>query len=96
MFGKDTKKPGVILPGSPKIGDRFRSEDVSKEIREDDEVVSVAETVSTPAGKYENCIKVKETLADGAIEYKYYAKGVGVVREQPAVGDVLLKSHQTR
>ena len=96
MFGKDTKKPGVILPGNPKVGDKFKSEDVSEEIREDDEVVSVSETVTAPAGTYENCIKVKEVLAEGATEYKYYAKGIGVVREQPAVGDVLLKSHQTR
>lgn len=95
MLGKDTKTPGVILPGNPKVGDKFKSEDVSKEIHEDDEVVSVSETVTTPAGAYQNCVKVKETLADGDVEYKYYAKGVGVVRESPAEGDVLLKSHET-
>jgi len=95
MLGKDTKKPGVILPGNPKVGDKFKSEDVSKEIHEDDEVLSLAETVKTPAGTYENCIKVREKLADGSTEYKFYAKGVGVVREQPPVGDVLLKSHET-
>ena len=96
MLGKDTKVPGVILPGKPKLGDKFSSEDVSKEIHEADEVVSLSETVTTPAGTYQNCIKVKETLADGDVEYKYYAKGVGVVRESPAEGDVLLKSHTTK
>jgi len=95
MLGKDTKKPGIIIPGQPQVGDHFRSEDVSKSIREDDEVVSSNESVTTPAGSFTNCIKVKESLADGAIEYKYYAAGVGVVREQPSVGDVLLKSHTT-
>ena len=34
-------------------------------------------------------------LADGAVEFKYYAAGVGVVREVPGEGDVLLTSHVT-
>ena len=38
-------------------------------------------------------IELKEALADGDVEYKYYAEGVGVARESPADGDVLLKSH---
>jgi len=93
MLGKDTQKPGIILPGHSKVGDKFKSEDVSKEIHEDDEVMSLSEKVKTPAGTYDNCIKVKEKLADGAVEYKYYASGVGVVREVPEGGDVLLTSH---
>ena len=56
-------------------------------------MVSLTETVVTPSGTYENCAKVKEFLADGKIEFKYYAKGIGVVREQPEDGDVLLISH---
>ena len=96
LFGKDTQHVGVIIPAHPKVGDKFMSEDVNKEIREDDEVVAVGETVSVPAGKFENCVKVKEVLADGEIEFKYYAPGVGVVREVPAGGDVVLKSHKSR
>ena len=96
MFGRDTQIPGVLFPAHPKVGARFKSEDVSKEINEKDEVVSVSETVVTPAGTYKNCVKVREKLADGTTEYKYYAPGVGVVREQPPKGDVLLKSHTTR
>jgi len=41
-------------------------------------------------------VKVKKTLADGKIEYKFYASGLGVVREAPSDGDVLLKSQTTR
>ncbi len=83
-----------MFPAHPKVGDKFRPEDVSDKIRENDEVVSVTEKVITPAGTYENCVKVSEKLADGSIEYKYYAPGVGVVREVPEKdGDVLLKTH---
>jgi hypothetical protein len=96
MFGKDTKTPGVMMPGQPKVGDVFKSEDVSKDINEVDEVLAIGETVTTPAGTYPNCLKLKENLADGSIEYKYFAPAVGCVREVPAEGDVLLKSHTTR
>ena len=96
LLGKDTQKPGVLMLAHPKVGDVFKSEDVSKEINETDEVVSVSETVTVPAGTFANCVKVKENLADGTTEYKYYASGVGVVREVPPGGDELLISHTTR
>ena len=96
LLGKDTKNAGVIIPAHPKVGDKFKSEDVNKEIHEDDEVVAVNETVSVPAGTYENCVKVKEMLADGKTEFKFYAPGVGVVREVVSDGEVVLISHTTR
>jgi hypothetical protein len=34
MWGKDTPVPGVLFPATPKVGMKFRSEDVSKEIME--------------------------------------------------------------
>jgi len=96
MLGKDTKTPGVLMPGHPKVGDKFKSEDVNKDIHEEDEVISSSDTVTVPSGTYKNCLKIKEMLADGEIEYKYFASGVGCVREMPKDGDVLLKSHETR
>ena len=96
LYGKDTQTPGIIIPGNPKVGDKFKSEDVSETINESNEVVSISDTVTTPAGVYHDCVRIREALADGSIEYKCYAKGVGVVREQtPPDGDVLLKSHTT-
>ncbi len=95
LLGRDTPVPGIMMPAHPKVGDKFKSEDVSKEISEADEVVSVSETVTVPAGTYKNCVKIKESLGDGTTEYKYYAPGVGVVREVPPEGDELLKSHKT-
>ena len=96
LLGRDTQTPGVLMPAHPKVGDVFKSEDVSKEISETDEVVSVSETVTVPAGTFTDCVKIKEHLADGTTEFKYYAPGVGVVREVPPGGDELLESHQSR
>lgn len=96
LFGKDTKTPGVIMPARPKVGATFRSEDVNREIHEDDEVVSASEDVKVPAGSYRNCVKVKETLAEGDVEFKYFAFGVGCVREVPKDGNVVLISHNAK
>ena len=96
LTGKDTPAPGLIMPAQPKVGDKFKSEDVSAKIDETDEVVALDETTVVPAGKFEHCLKMKETLADGSIEFKLYAPGVGVVRETPATGDELLVSHTSK
>jgi hypothetical protein len=95
LVGVHTQKPSVLMPAHPKLGDRFRSEDVPKITTEDDEVISVSTVVKVPAGSFQNCLKVKETLSDGKIEYKYYAAGVGVVKEVPEDGELVLISHTT-
>jgi hypothetical protein len=96
LYGKDTKKPGVVMPAHPKVGDKFMTEDVPKITTEDDEVISNSETVTVPTGTYPNCLKIKEVLSDGKIEYKYYAKGAGCIKEVPAEGELQLKTHSTK
>jgi uncharacterized protein DUF3108 len=46
------------------------------------EIVSVSETVQTPAGEFKNCLKVEETtpLEPETKGYKYYAPGVGLIQ----------------
>jgi hypothetical protein len=52
-----------------------------------DSVISVTETVVTSAGTFNNCLKISDTQYDStgkAIfrEYKYYANGVGIVKQE--------------
>jgi len=96
LLGVQTQIPGLLIPAHPKVGDKFKSEDVPKITTEEDEVISLSETVKVPAGTFHDCLKIKETLSDGDVEYKYYAPGVGCVREVPAEGDLPLKSHQVK
>ena len=96
LLGKDTAKPGLLMPAHPKTGDRFKSEDVPHITWEADEVVSLSETVTVPAGTWTNCIRIRENASDGATEYKLYAPGVGCVREDEGKAELPLKSHQTR
>jgi len=95
LLGKETQKPGLLLPAHPKVGDKFRSEDVPKITTEVDRVVSVSETVTVPAGTFQNCLKIEEHASDGATEYKYYAPGIGCIKEVDSDGESSLKSHTT-
>ena len=84
---------GVLMPAHPKAGDKFMSEDVPKITWEKDAVVSIAETVTVPAGTFSNCVKIKETASDGDIEVKFYAPGVGCIEEIEGTTGLPLKSH---
>jgi hypothetical protein len=95
LYGKDTQQLGVLMPAHPKVGDKFRSEDVPKITTEDDEVISVSESATVPAGAFQSCVKIKEKASDGATEYKLYAPGVGCVKEILEDGELSLKSHET-
>ena len=91
LYGKDTKILGVIMPAHPRVGQKFSPEDVGKVTKENDVVLSLSEKASVPAGKFENCLKVRETNSDGETEEKLYAPGVGAIKEE----DLLLKSHNS-
>jgi hypothetical protein len=93
LYGVHTDKLGIMFPATPSIGQRYRSEDVARITREDDEVVSVSESVTVPAGTYRNCVKVQETLSDGDIEFKVCCPGMGIVQESTVDGKTDLRSH---
>ena len=94
LTGEHNALPGVLIPLHPKVGGTFHSENVPGIAVERDEIVSVEETVTVPAGTYRHCVKVKESVDGEEPEYKYYAPNVGVVREMPHGGDVHLISHR--
>ena len=94
LFGVHTDKIGIMFPAGPALGQRYRSEDVGDITREDDEVVSLTESVTVPAGTFHHCVKVKETLSDGDVEYKVYCSGVGIVLESSVDGKTELQTHR--
>ncbi|HXF10617.1 MAG TPA: hypothetical protein VN625_07510 [Desulfuromonadaceae bacterium] len=96
LYGKDTQKLGLIMPAHPKKGQKFKSEDAAPITWEEDEVVSLSENATVPAGTYANCLKIKEQASDGDTEYKLYAPGVGCIQEIEGKSPLALKSHKTR
>ena len=94
LYGVHTRTLGIMFPTTPRIGQRYRPEDVPKITQEDDEVMSVTETVTVPAGTYQNCVRIKEVLSDGAVEFKLYCPNVGIAQEGSSDGGKTdLESH---
>lgn len=90
LAGKDGNKPGLIMPGKPKVGLKYYQEIAPDVAMDRAEIVSLTETCQTPAGTFANCMKVKETspldfwsfLRPG---YKMHAPGIGLVQDEDLV-----------
>ena len=78
---------GLFMPASPKIGQRFYQEMAPGVGMDRVEILSTQERIVTPAGTFENCLHLAETtpLEKGVTDHKWYALGVGPVKDGKAV-----------
>jgi hypothetical protein len=83
LAGVKDARFGLMMPGQVLLKARYYQEIAPKVAMDRAEIVSLSETVKTPAGEFENCLKVEETtpLEPAIKEYKYYAAGVGMVQD---------------
>ena len=74
---------GLMMPRQLKQGLRYYQEQAPGVGMDRAEVVSMGERVNTPAGVFENCIRIRETspLEKGMSDHKWYAPGVGLVKD---------------
>ncbi len=72
---------GLMMPGQVEVGAKYYQEVAPELAMDRAEIKSVSDTLTTPAGRFENCLKVEETtlLEAGVKEYKMYASGVGLI-----------------
>ena len=76
-------RPGLIVPGNPSVGMKYYRELAPGIAMDQAEIVSVSETVKTPAGEFRSCLKVRESSRiKGGREYKIYAPGIGLVQKE--------------
>ena len=78
---------GLYMPGKPNVGMNYYKEIAPGVGQDRADVVSVSETVITPAGKFENCVRTIETspIEKTLKDHKWYAPGVGT-RGWSAIG----------
>ena len=86
LYGKDTDKMGVGMPAHPRVGSRWRHEDVPGGPFESDKVVAILDKATVRGKTYHDVLKVRERQADDEIEFKLYAPGVGNIQERPPDG----------
>jgi hypothetical protein len=86
MVGVKGARFGLALPGHPKTGQRYYQEVAPGLAMDRAEIVGVDDRVETPAGTFEHCVHVKEsTPLESDSGEKWYAPGVGLVRDDKAV-----------
>jgi hypothetical protein len=85
---------GLMMPGTPRVGMKHFQEQAGGLAMDHAEIVSLTERVVTPAGTFAGCLKTKETtpLEKGAVEYKVYAPGIGLLKD----GELTLASYGYR
>jgi hypothetical protein len=83
LSGVNGARFGLMMPGKPALKERYYQEIAPKLAMDRAEIVSLSETVKTPAGEFKNCVKTEETtpLEPKAKEFKFFAPGVGLVQE---------------
>ena len=80
LSGVNGARFGLMMPGKPKVGDRYQQEVAPGVALDRAEVVSLAEKVKVPAGTFKDCLKTKESSGlEAAVETKQYAPGVGLL-----------------
>ncbi|MFL5820666.1 MAG: hypothetical protein ACJ76S_08290 [Solirubrobacteraceae bacterium] len=74
-------------PDSPRVGDTYKQED-AKAAQDCAEILSTSASVKVPFGSFNDALQTKEfsLLEPGVVDNKWYAKGVGEVREQTVKG----------
>jgi hypothetical protein len=84
LAGVNGNRAGLIMPGTPKVKMRYYQEIAPGVAMDRAEIISLTETCTTPAGTFQNCMKVKEGsgLKFWESEYKYHAPGIGLVRDE--------------
>lgn len=76
---------GLMMSATPALGLRHYQELAPKVAMDRVEIVSLSARSTTPAGVFENCLKMKETtpLEPFARDTKVYAAGIGIVEDGP-------------
>jgi len=73
---------GLMMPGSASLGARYYQEIAPKVAMDRAEIVSLTDTLETPAGKFEKCLKVEETTPlEKGTSHKVYAPGIGLIAD---------------
>ena len=79
--GVDGAQAGVVMPADPQVGLTYRQEYLAGEAEDAAEILSLDEQAQVPFGHFRDAVLVKEftPLHPRVLEYKLYAKGVGIV-----------------
>lgn len=81
--GVDGAKAGMIMPANPTTGDRYREEYYFNEAEDEAEILKTGLHITIPFGTFDDCIQTRNwtALEPDANEHKFYAPGIGLIKE---------------
>lgn len=84
LAGENGARAGLIMPGDPDPGMRYYQEIAPDVALDRAEIVSLDESVTTPAGSFTNALKTEEgsALDPDEHEFKTYAPEIGLAVEE--------------
>jgi len=82
LSGVDGARFGMMMPGKPRVGDKFYQE-LAPEIAMDRcEIAAADDRIKTPAGSFKDCLRAEETSPlERGMSVKVFAPGLGMVRD---------------
>jgi hypothetical protein len=84
LAGHNGASAGITMPGKVEVGLKYYQE-IAPGVAEDRaEIVSINDTLDTPAGTFPKVLKTEETnpLKPGEKEFKFYAPGIGLIQDE--------------
>ena len=88
--GVDGALPGIIMLGTPRVGDQYRQEYYKGHAEDIAEVLTLTGTETVPhGGAYKDLLVTKDVNpldSAAAIENKYFAKGIGFIAVKHVTG----------
>lgn len=88
--GIGPNQPGIIMPGQPKPGaPAYRQEYGPGHAEDMGQIITNNETVTVPYGTFNDCVRTREwSLLEAGSEKKWYANGIGCIKEVSPEGKV--------
>ena len=82
--GEKDSKAGLQMSGDPAVGMKYYQEQAPSKAMDRAEIISLTDSLNTPAGKYYNCLTTKEGTALNffEVEFKTYAPGIGLIQDE--------------
>lgn len=86
--GKNGAKPGIIMEANPKVGDTYQQEFAPGVAEDMAKVLKLNASACVPYRCFDNLLLTREwtPLEPGVVDHKYYAPGVGEIKEETAKG----------
>ena len=81
-------RPGIVMPGRPKVGDTFRPEYDRGNAEDVYRILDLSARVTVPYGSFRNVLVMSEQsrLEPGVLGLKFHARGFGQIKESVPQG----------